>query len=352
MFRKTLLTFALLVLALILVPVIAAQETGETEVQFIELAGPAAARDAELSSLVWYGDWLLLITENPFIYASDGDVGKFYALEKEDILDYLAADAPEPLEPRPVPLFGSDIVDAVGGYAVAFDGFESAAVQTGLGYFVPDRIYLTIEADTVNPDDPTMRSYLVSGAIQPDLSIQLDMEHFIEIPCQTEFNNMSNESLLLMDGSLVAIFENNGVEVNEDAVAYQIDLQTGDLSTIPLANVPYRITDVTGMDADGVFWAINYFYVGEDFLATDNDPLFEQYGMGASQAAFDGYERLVAFQYSDGSIELVDSAPIQLLMTEDSNGRNWEGIARLDDAGFLIVTDKYPVTLLGFVPAS
>jgi len=352
MFRKTLMTFVVVVLSLLLVPVIAAQDTGETEVQFIELAGPAATRDAELSSLVWYGDWLLLITENPFIYASDGDVGKFFALEKDDILDYLAADAPEPLEPRPVPLLGSDIVDAVGGFAVTFDGFEAAAVQTDLGYFAADRIYLTIEADTVNPDDPTMRAYVVSGTIQPGLdSIQLDMGRFIEIPRQTDFNNMSYESLLLMDDSLVVIYEANGMEVNAEAVAYQVDLHTGDLSTLPLANVPYRITDVTAMDADGVFWAINYFFVGEDFLATDADPIFEQYGMGASQAEFDGFERLVAFQYTGDGIELVDNAPIQLLMTEDSNGRNWEGIARLGDTGFLIVTDRYPGTLLGFVPA-
>ncbi len=352
MFRRAILTIVVVVLALLLVPVIAAQEAGETEIQFIELTGPAADRDAELSSLIWYGDWLLLITENPFIYASDGDIGKFYALEKEDILDYLAADAPEPLEPRPVPLFGSDIVDAVGGFAVAFDGFEAAAVQTGLGYFADDRIYLTIEADTVSSSDPTMRGYIVSGTIEPGLrGIQLDLEQFIELPRQTDFNNMSYESMLLMDGSLVAIYEANGAEVNAEAVAYLVDLQTGNLDTMPLANVPYRITDVTTIDDDGVFWAINYFYVGEDFLATESDPIFEQYGMGASQAEFDGYERLIALQYRDGSIELADSTPIQLLMTEDSNGRNWEGIARLDDAGFLIVTDKYPSTLLGFVPA-
>lgn len=352
MFRKILLILAAMVLVWLMVPVIAAQDAGETDVQFIEIVGPAAIRDAEISSLEWYGDWLLLITENPFIYASDGDVGKFFALAREDILEYLVADAPEPLEPRPVPLFGSDIVSAVGGFGVAFDGFESAVVQTGLGYFTDDHIYLTIEADTVNPDDPTMRTYVISGSIQSDLSgIQLDLERFIEIPRQTDFNNMSHESLLLMGDNLVAIYEANGVEVNAEAIAYQLDLNTGDLSAIPLANVPYRITDVTAIDENGVFWAINYFFAGEDFLATDSDPIFEQYGIGASQAEFDGFERLIAFQYGEDGIELADRAPIQLLMTEESNGRNWEGIVRLDDTGFLIATDKYPATLLGFVPA-
>jgi hypothetical protein len=32
-------------------------------------------------------------------------------------------------------------------------------------------------------------------------------------------------------------------------------------------------------------------------------------------------------------------------------GRNWEGLVRLDDRGFLLVTDLFPGTILGFVPA-
>lgn len=345
---------------LVVIPTIMAQDAPETEVQFIELTGPASIRDAEISSLTWYGDYLLLITENPFIYASDGNVGKFYALDKQDILDYLAADVPEPLEPWPVPLYGDDILDAVGGYAVEFDGFEAAAVQTGLGYFVDDQIYLTIEADS--REDDTMRGYLVSGTIMPGLSgINLHLNTFIDIPRQTDFNNMSYESLMLVDGDLIAIHEVNHVDANPDNVAYKINLLSGELTTVDILNIPYRITDTTEADENGVFWGINYFFPGEGFLGTDTDPLFEQYGRGASQTEFGrginsdhpdwgGVERLVAFQYSDDGITMIDQAPIQLLQTEESNGRNWEGLARLDDMGFLVVTDKYPSTLLGFVP--
>ena len=81
------------------------------------------------------------------------------------------------------------------------------------------------------------------------------------------------------------------------------------------------------------------------------DPIFETYGMGASQAEFDGFERLVAFQFSEEGISLVEQAPVQIQMSEESRGRNWEAIVRLDDMGFLVATDRYPVTLLGFVPA-
>lgn len=348
MIRKILL----IALLLVFVPVVGAQDADETEVTFIEITGPAAERDAELSSLVWYGDYLLMITENPFIYAQEGEAGRFYALEREDITEYLDSDGAEPLEPFPVPIISEDIQGAVGGFAVAFDGFEAAAVMTEPGYFTPDRLFLTIEADTVNPDDPTMRSYVVSGTIEPDLSaINLDLDTFVEIPRQTDFNNMSYESLLVVDDALVAIYEANGEGPNPGNVAYEIDLMTGELAQVQMDNVNYRITDTTALE-DGVFWAVNYFFAGEEFLAAENDPLFDEYGMGESQAAFSGFERLVAFQVTDEGIELVEQAPIQLLMTEDSNGRNWEGIVRLDDRGFLVVTDRFPVTLFGFVPVS
>jgi len=33
-----------------------------------------------------------------------------------------------------------------------------------------------------------------------------------------------------------------------------------------------------------------------------------------------------------------------------NDARNWEGIVRLDNRGFLLATDKFPTTILGFVP--
>lgn len=348
--KRVLMMALVAVLVLAIVPTALMQDSAvETPVTFIELAGPAGERDAEISSLAWYGDYLLLMTENPFIYAEEGEIGRFFALEKGDIMDYLEAESPEPLEPWPVPLYGDDIMMTVGGYEVQFDGFEAAAFVTDLGYFVEDRVFLTIEADMVS--DETMRGYLVSGSVMPGLSgITLDLENFISIPRQTDFNNMSYESLFVAGDKLVIVYEVNGAAANESSVAYTVDLQTGALDMIPFPAVEYRITDVTAHDENGVFWATNYFYVGEDFLAADNDPIFEEFGMGASQAEFDGFERLVAFQYGEDGITLANMAPIQLLMTEDSNGRNWEGIVRMDDMGFLVVTDRYPVTLLGFVP--
>lgn len=322
----------------------------ETPVQFIMLAGPAASRDAEISSLAWYGDYLVLVTENPFLYADGESSGAFFALEKDDLLDYLAAEDPEPLEPFPVPIYSPDIYDAVSGFEVAFDGFEAITFVDAPNAFAADQVFLTIEADTVSETDPTMRGYLVWGTVLGDLEgIELHLDDFISLPPQTDFNNMSYESLLNLGDSLVALYEVNGETVNPDAVGYEVVLADGTVSTMPIDNLSFRLTDVTSVDADHRFWAINYFFPGEDFLADPNDPLFAAYGMGTSQASYGGYERLVEYEVTDAGLVQVDRAPVQLLQTEDSRGRNWEGIARLDDLGLLIVTDRYPQTLLGLV---
>jgi hypothetical protein len=42
--------------------------------------------------------------------------------------------------------------------------------------------------------------------------------------------------------------------------------------------------------------------------------------------------------------------PLQLQLLGDIAPRNWEGLVRLEQRGFLLVTDKYPMTFLGFVP--
>ncbi len=325
----------------------------ETPVRFIELVGPAAESSAEISSLAWYGDYLVLLTENSFLYNQIEDSsGGVFALEKGDILEYLDAENPEPLEPLAVPIFGPDIEDAVNGFEVTFDGFEAIKFVDDPSVFADDKVFLTIEAETVDENDPSMRAYVVWGTVEPDLAgIHLRLEDRIALPRQTDFGNMSYESLLVADNRLIALYEINGAGVNAAPLAYAIDLQSGEVTTIPLQNIEYRITDATDPDASGVFWMPNYFFEGEDFLATDNDPIFAQFGEGASQAAFAGVERLIALQYTGDQIVLVNQPPIQLQMTEESQGRNWEGIARLDDRGFLIVTDRFPQTLLGFVPA-
>jgi hypothetical protein len=58
----------------------------------------------------------------------------------------------------------------------------------------------------------------------------------------------------------------------------------------------------------------------------------------------------VELQYATDGITLTKTPPIQLQLEFRSAPRNWEGLARLDGLGFLLVTDKFPETLFGFVP--
>ena len=48
-------------------------------------------------------------------------------------------------------------------------------------------------------------------------------------------------------------------------------------------------------------------------------------------------------------VELSGRAPVELELAPMET-RNWEGLALLEGRGFLIATDKYPSTLLAFVP--
>ena len=62
-------------------------------------------------------------------------------------------------------------------------------------------------------------------------------------------------------------------------------------------------------------------------------------------------ERLLELRLTtDGRIVRTESPPLNLELLPDGECRNWEAVVRLDDRGFLLMTDKYPGTLLAFVP--
>jgi hypothetical protein len=60
---------------------------------------------------------------------------------------------------------------------------------------------------------------------------------------------------------------------------------------------------------------------------------------------------LVELQYTESGLELTGAAPIQLELLPGSLPHNWEGLVRLDSRGFLVMTDSFPDTILGFVPS-
>ncbi|MFZ5911447.1 MAG: hypothetical protein ACOYYU_15655 [Chloroflexota bacterium] len=303
----------------------------EQTVAYLSLEGPVANPDAELSGLAWYGETLILLPQYPERFG-EGD-GVLFALPKADVLSALDATHTVSLDPAPVALIAPGLKESIPN----FQGYEAIG-------FHEDQVFLTVEAG----EGLDMHGYIVSGAISPDLGkIELDTSNVVEIPLPIQSENHSDEALVVLDDKVLTFYEVNGANLNPQPAArvFDFDLQAQGIISMP--HLEYRLTDAA-LDDSGHIWVINYFFPGDTGLTPKSDPLAESYGKGQSHLQYDQVERLVAFDYSDKSITLVESAPIQLaLESEDAN--NWEGLVALDGRGFLLVTDKFPSTLLGFV---
>ncbi len=306
----------------------------EYPVTDIPLSGPVAEQAAEVSGMAWYGDYLILLPQYPNFTGEEGD-GAVYALPKADVLLYLKGAMSGPLEPIPIPFVAPGLATAIERY----QGYEAIA-------FLGDRAFLTIEASPGRE----MMGYLVSGSMAPDLSgLTVDTAVVPGIPPQASERNRADEALLVVEGTIVTLYEVNGAAFTASPVAHLFDTDLTPKGTVPFPQIEYRITDATDPDAEGRFWAINFFFPGDEEMQVENEALAERYGQGPTHTQYDTVERLVEFQYSDSGIRFTDTPPIQLELLPIIP-RNWEGLVRLDDLGFLLVTDLFPKTILGFVP--
>jgi hypothetical protein len=184
----------------------------------------------------------------------------------------------------------------------------------------------------------------------PDLSgIKLDTHHLVEIPLQSQHDNKSDESLLVLDDRILTIFEVKGQELNPHPVAHVFDYDLNSLGTVVFPHIEYRVTDAT-LTTDGThFWVINSFFPGDQDLLPHFDPLTTLFPKDLTHSKNDTVERLVEMQYSKSEITLTNTAPVQLTLSTNIS-RNWEGLVLLEGRGFLLITDKFPETILAFVP--
>lgn len=307
----------------------------EQPVTLIPLEGKVTRRKAEVSGLAWYGETLIILPQHPDRFGSEGD-GRLFALAKADILAFLDGGQTEPLEPFNISLIAPGLAEQIEG----FEGYEAIT-------FDGSRAYLTIEAEA----NKAMSGYLVVGEMAPDLSaLTLDVNLVRRVPPQADLENMAYEALLVAGDRLVTLYEANGQAVNPEPVAKVFDFYLSPQADIPFPNLEYRLTDVTPLDGGGRFWAINHFVRKNTKLKPGSDSLVARFGQGPTHARFPTVERLVEFQYDSAGISLTDTPPIQLTLLESDTPRNWEGIARLDERGFLLMTDEDPDTILAFVP--
>ena len=299
----------------------------------IPLTGPAAEAKAEISGLAWYGDQLVLLPQYPGLFGGDGESALF-TLSKMEIIAFLERETDEALMPRQVPLITQGIANRLPG----FEGFEAIA-------FDGERAFLTVESSPGG-----MMGHVVLGAVTPGLaSIELDVMT-VDIPPQTEITNLSDEAVLVTGEGIFTFYEANGMLVNPQPQAHHFDYSLNLLPAIAFPGLEYRLTDVTALDADGRFWALNFFFPGDEALAVETDALTAAFGEGTTHAQYGGVERLVLMQYDGGFTIHPGEPPILLELLPVGISRNWEGLVRMEDDGFLLVTDKYPATMLAFVP--
>jgi hypothetical protein len=303
--------------------------------RWIELSGPITNPEAEISGLAWAGDSLVLLPQFPDFDLSSLGSTVVFTLSKEAILKYLEEPEIGPLTPEVMSFEMNGIADAIIGY----EGFEGIV-------FHGDTFFVTLEATGKYGTN----GYIASGQIDwvnNRLILNPNNHHFIE--AQTGIRNLSDESITIYQDQVYTIYEANGVNFNWNPIAHRFDVALNPISSLPFPAIEYRITDVTTVDSQGRFWALNISNIANSYFLPDVDPLVEKYGQGPSHAKFDLVERLIQLQITETGIELVDTPPLQINLQSGYFMRNWEGLAQLDELGFLLVTDKFPATLLAFI---
>lgn len=284
--------------------------------------------------MAWCGKHLILLPQYPMMFADETEPGYVFSIPLPELDAYLSDDEDEAIEPEWVPFDPAGIDQQISG----FEGFESVL-------FHEDQVYLTIEARGVDG----MMGYLVQGRVEGDCEHLrlINHEDPVSIAPQADLGNMSDETMVIYDEQLFTIYEANGINVNPDPVAHHFDLSVAPLGNLPMPNVEYRITDATQADAQGEFWAINFFFPGDVKLKPGLDQIAVEYGLGMSHQGEDQIERLIAMQIEGHRISLVEKPPIYLALS-GAVSRNWEGLVVYGE-DFLLVTDEYPRTILALV---
>ena len=327
----------------------APQGSDEHSVFLLPLEEPLSKAAAEVSGLAWHGSDLLLLPQHPFRMANAPEQGRLFTLPRAQIEAFLSGRRDAPLRPRPLVLKAPELKER----SPTYEGCEALAVR-------PDgRAYLAIEAVS-DADTGVMRGYLFAGAIRGD-TLRLNTRRRARLAPQTGAHNIAYEALVARPsgGGVAALYEANGRNVNARPRAKLFSPVLERRRALPFPPLEYRLTDATAPDDNGRFWVSNYFFPGErDKL---NPPPLDSLpdrsaSRSSSSASPRPVERLVEFHFADDRrrIERTSAPPLRLSL-RPGTPRNWEGLVRLESdargSGFLLVTDQYPDTLLGFVAA-
>jgi len=210
-----------------------------------------------------------------------------------------------------------------------YEGLEAMAIDRNVYYF-------SIETST-----PSDSCYIIKGALQ-DSAIQLDTEHFLTIAKPKDENgkaiyNTGFESMEINNGKLYTFFEYNYFQNGSYVVTADLSLDNNSLQKIAIANIPFRITDVSWDKKAKSYWAINYFFQGEGgdtvYRVPENDPNFR---LMYTHKQIRSYCRIIQIQEKKGKFDYKPLADLPFQYW----AYNWEGLAQYKK-GFFILNDKY-----------
>lgn len=308
----------------------------EAAIALIPLEGALSFPDAEISGMNWYGDRLLILPQYPGDYPSAGGYPSLFAIPKAELLGYLDGEILGPPGTLQIPIYNMQVAEQIPGY----EGFEAIAIEGS-------QVYLAIEAN----DRGVMQGYLIQGRFREDgNAIDLNPDSLVEIATPVQIFNAAYETLVASDGKILALFEANGDALNPAPIALLIDPLKGTSSEVVADNFEYRFTDATEVDSSGYFWVLNIFMPIEFWYYSNFDPIGKQYGLGKTHMENNHVERLLELKYNDGRIIPSGRPPVYIELVDDIKSRNWEALVRLDERGFLAMTDTYPGTILAYIP--
>ncbi|MBI9072053.1 MAG: hypothetical protein JEY94_10660 [Melioribacteraceae bacterium] len=312
----------------------------EVPIQEIKLKGEIAECYSEISSMAWHGDDLILMPQFPHKFSNEND-GILWKININRIEAYLN---------------GTDTTAITAGeIKFSAKGLDEFGKSKGSGYegitFAGNKVYMTIEG----VESSLTMGFLLKGEYKKEENIVImDQNSVVSINSQTGICNFAEETILAVNENVLTIHEANGANLNKNPVVNEYNFTDGSLNKILFPNIEFKINDATMIDENNNFWVINYHYYGDtDIMELAEDKIGKKYGIGKTHSNSERLERLVELNYSKEKITITQNPSIQLELDKDPKvSRNWEGIVRYKDKGFLIVTDYYPGTIFAFVPYS
>ena len=299
---------------------------------YIPIGGDIANSSQEISGMDWYKDNLFLLPENLNGYV--------FCINKQLLDLKIKNNDTTKIIPKKIKFNTPNYKQIIPG----FDSFESIAFR---GY----EVYITIEIKF--PD--SMSCVLVRGHIdEKSLEITIPEQTLTTLDVPTYVDNLSYETLVIKDDQVYALFETYGSNLIPKPYAFSIGISGNEIKKYPISSINYRITDATKIDQYNKFWVINYFFPRDkkSLNPSDNDILVKKYGQGPTHSVSDRVERIVEYKINNNNIVLTNSPHIEIELDGEKISRNWEALARYENKGFLIATDKYPKpnTILAYIP--